>query len=304
MALHTALVAALCCITAAAPPAAPYTDSLTAVASEATVLPCGGDQRDQEPPAAVAWHRRPVGGSAQPAAGAGYTVRPDGSLLLQSVRPDDEGRFTCTDAATDRLIAVYDLKVRRPSVVRIESNAAGGALAEGATFRLSCRVLTDNAAHAATLLVWHDDALLDPDHPRLTLNAQRPRNAWHLSVANVTRADAGRYICRAKTYYDRAEATAQLMVAPRVAANCSSSSAELRWSADAPAPDGFVVRMMVGGTVADEALVPGDMTSVEVSALEPGSHVQFEVEAAESGAVPGHASCAVPTLNATAPPNA
>ncbi|XP_043230619.1 roundabout homolog 1-like [Amphibalanus amphitrite] len=284
-----------------AQPAAPHTDSLTGVAGEATVLPCGGDPLRADP-AAVTWHRRPKGGSTVPAVGAGFQLRGDGSLWLARLEPDHEGRFTCTDATTDRLIAVYDLKVRKPSVIRIESNAESGPLSEGDTFRLTCRVLTDSASHAATMLVWRDDTLVAPDDPRVTLRTQRTRNVWQLSIANVTRADAGSYICRAKTYFDRAEASAQLMVAPRVAADCTSSSAELRWSADAPSPGGFIVRMTVGGAVADEALVPADMRSVDVSDLEPGSQVRFEVKPAEEGAVEGTASCFVPPETAEAPP--
>ena len=93
------------------PAAAPHTDSLTGVAGEATVLPCGGDPARADP-AAVTWHRRPTGGSTEPAVGAGFRLRGDGSLWLPRLEPAHEGRFTCTDAATDRLIAVYDLKVR------------------------------------------------------------------------------------------------------------------------------------------------------------------------------------------------
>ena len=93
------------------PAAAPFTDSLTGVAGERTVLPCGGDPSRPDP-AAVTWHRRPAGGSTEPAAGAGFTLRGDGSLWLDRLQPDHEGRFTCTDTATDQLIAVYDLKVR------------------------------------------------------------------------------------------------------------------------------------------------------------------------------------------------
>ena len=83
-------------------------------------------------------------------------------------------------------------QVRKPSVIRVESNAESGPLSEGDTFRLTCRVLTDSASHAATLLVWRGDTLVAPDDPRVTLRTQRTRNVWQLSVANVTREDAGR----------------------------------------------------------------------------------------------------------------
>ena len=91
------------------------------------MLPCGGDPRRPDP-AAVAWHRRPVGGSTEPAVGAGFTQRGDGSLWLERLRPDHEGRFTCTDTATDQLIAVYDLKVRSSSAHgwRIVETPGGG----------------------------------------------------------------------------------------------------------------------------------------------------------------------------------
>jgi len=276
--------------------AAYYTDMVTAVAGEPTVLPCGGGPANLELlPTTATWHRRPTGGSAVPATDARYQLREDNSLVLEHVRPEDEGRFTCTDTTTEQLIAVYDLKVRKPSVVRVESNGADQPLSEGDTFWLTCRVLTDSAAHAAQLLVWRGDALLRPDDPRASLTAQRSKNVWRLSVANVTRDDTARYSCRAKTYFDRAEAAVQLTVAPRVTADCTGGSAELGWSAAAGAPAaGFLVRMTVDGEVVDEALVPGNMTSVEVKDLAAGSQVQFQVEAVESGAVPGEATCLIP----------
>ena len=123
----------------------------------------------------------------------------------------------------------------------------------------------------------------------------------HLSLSSVLFLS---YICRAKTYFDRAEASALLTVAPRVAADCTSSSAELRWSADTPSPGGFIVSMMVGGAMADEALATADMRSVDVSDLEPGSHVRFAVRAAdEPGAVDGTADCHVPTETTDEPDN-
>ena len=84
--------------------------------------------------------------------------------------------------------------MRKPSVVRVESNAESGPLQEGDTFHLTCRVLTDSASHGATMLVWRGDTLVAPDDPRVTLRAQRTRNLWQLSIANVTRADAGRWV--------------------------------------------------------------------------------------------------------------
>lgn len=83
-------------------------------------------------------------------------------------------------------------QVRKPSMVRLESSADSGPLSEGDTFTLSCRVLTDSAAHAVNLLIWRDARLLSKEDPRVTLTTQRQRNRWRLSVANITRRDAGR----------------------------------------------------------------------------------------------------------------
>ena len=63
------------------------------------------------------------------------------------------------------------------------------------------------------MLVWRGETLVAPDDPRVTLRTQRTRNVWQLSVANVTRKDAGRW----------APAQLQLRAAP------ASSAPGLSW---------------------------------------------------------------------------
>ncbi|KAM9369930.1 roundabout homolog 3 [Phaethornis superciliosus] len=166
-------------------------------------FPCqaGGDPRPD-----VRWHKEE---GTMPA--GRWDVLPDNTLRLRALRPEDKGTYTCTaDNGVGRVQASATLTVHVPP--QLVTGPRDQTVTPGQNVTFPCR----SRGNPPPAIFWQKEGtqtLLFPGQPHLPSTHLWVSPTGTLTITNITRVDAGSYLCQALSVAGSLMARATLQVA-------------------------------------------------------------------------------------------
>uniref|UniRef100_A0A8C5P7X9 Neurofascin n=1 Tax=Leptobrachium leishanense TaxID=445787 RepID=A0A8C5P7X9_9ANUR len=219
--------------------------------------------------------------------GGNYRVHENGTLEINTVRKEDQGKYTCV--ATNILGKADNtvrLEVKEPT--RIVKGPEDQIAKRGSTVRLDCRVRSDSSLRLT--VTWMKD------ETQLYIGSRMKKEEDALTIFGVAEKDQGAYTCVAKTELDQDFAKAYLTILETSSSPTSRLTSALRDKPDPP----------MDLELTDEAersirltWIPGDDNNSPIT----GFIVQFEEDRFQSGTwhnlvtVPGNVNSAVLSLS-------
>ncbi|XP_063308287.1 neurofascin isoform X5 [Pelobates fuscus] len=218
--------------------------------------------------------------------GGNYRVHENGTLEINTVRKEDQGKYTCV--ATNILGKADNtvrLEVKEPT--RIVKGPEDQIAKRGSTVRLDCRVRSDPSLRLT--VTWMKD------EAQLYIGSRMKKEEDALTIFGVAEKDQGAYTCVAKTELDQDFAKAYLTILETSSSPTSRLTSALRDKPDPP----------MDLELTDEAersirltWTPGDDNNSPIT----GFIVQFEEDRHQPGtwhnlaSVPGNVNSAVLNL--------
>ncbi|CAH2221184.1 neurofascin isoform X12 [Pelobates cultripes] len=218
--------------------------------------------------------------------GGNYRVHENGTLEINTVRKEDQGKYTCV--ATNILGKADNtvrLEVKEPT--RIVKGPEDQIAKRGSTVRLDCRVRSDPSLRLT--VTWMKD------EAQLYIGSRMKKEEDALTIFGVAEKDQGAYTCLAKTELDQDFAKAYLTILETSSSPTSRLTSALRDKPDPP----------MDLELTDEAersirltWTPGDDNNSPIT----GFIVQFEEDRHQPGtwhnlaSVPGNVNSAVLNL--------
>ncbi|KAM9320163.1 neurofascin [Gastrophryne carolinensis] len=157
--------------------------------------------------------------------GGNYRVHENGTLEINTVRKEDQGKYTCV--ATNILGNAENtvrLEVKEPT--RIVKGPEGQVARRGSTVRLDCRVRSDPSLRL-TVTWLKDDA-------QLYISSRMKKEDDALTIFGVAEKDQGAYTCVTKTELDQDFAKAYLTVLETFSSPTNHLTSLLRDKPDPP----------------------------------------------------------------------
>ncbi|XP_053310319.1 neurofascin isoform X7 [Spea bombifrons] len=213
--------------------------------------------------------------------GGNYRVHENGTLEINTVRKEDQGKYTCV--ATNILGNAENtvrLEVKEPT--RIVKGPEDQIAKRGSTVRLDCRVRSDPSLRLT--VTWMKD------ESQLYISNKMKKEDDALTIFGVAEKDQGAYTCVAKTELDQDFAKAYLTIQDKPdppmdleLTDLAERSVRLTW---VPGDDnnspitGFIIQFeenrYQSGTWHNLASVPGNVNTA-VLRLSPYVNYQFRV---------------------------
>ncbi|XP_046406478.1 Down syndrome cell adhesion molecule-like protein Dscam2 isoform X2 [Ischnura elegans] len=272
------------------------------------------------PKPTISWKRatdmKPGQYRGLPFHGQGIQVFPNGSLLLEAVRQEDEGPYLCEagNGVGVGLSAVVTLSVNAPVHFKVRSRKE--VVRRGASAVLRCRALGD----APIAIAWRrDDGARVDMLPRVSVkNTSVPEGLFsELTIQEAKREDGGVYTCLARNAFGQDQMALHLLVqdAPSMPTelrlvDAGSRRASLSWT---PPQDGHspITRYVVRYKAAEdswrsssaEVSVDGSSSSATLSQLLPATTYLVRV-LAENQLGEGEPSAELRVRTAEEPPSA
>ncbi|KAM8977242.1 neurofascin [Pelodytes ibericus] len=219
--------------------------------------------------------------------GGNYRVHENGTLEINTVRKEDQGKYTCV--ATNILGNAENtvrLEVKEPT--RIVKGPEDQIAKRGSTVRLDCRIRSDPSLRLT--VTWMKD------EAQLHIGSRMNKEEDALTIFGVAEKDQGAYTCVAKTELDQDFAKAYLTILETSSSPTSRLTSVRRDKPDRP----------MDLELTDEAersvrltWVPGDDNNSPIT----GFIVQFEEDRFQPGAwhnlafVPGNVNSALLQLS-------
>ncbi|XP_068125706.1 neurofascin isoform X12 [Hyperolius riggenbachi] len=213
--------------------------------------------------------------------GGNYRVHENGTLEINIVRKEDQGKYTCV--ATNILGSADNtvrLEVKEPT--RIVKGPDNQVATRGSTVRLDCRVRSDPTLRL--IVTWMKD------DTQLYIGSRMRKEEDALTIFGVAEKDQGAYTCVAKTDLDQDFAKAYLTILDKPdppmdleLTDLAERSVRLTWTpgGDNNSPiTGFIVQFEENyhqpGTWHNLVSVPGNVNSALLR-LSPFVNYQFRV---------------------------
>uniref|UniRef100_A0A8C5LXB5 Neurofascin n=1 Tax=Leptobrachium leishanense TaxID=445787 RepID=A0A8C5LXB5_9ANUR len=213
--------------------------------------------------------------------GGNYRVHENGTLEINTVRKEDQGKYTCV--ATNILGKADNtvrLEVKEPT--RIVKGPEDQIAKRGSTVRLDCRVRSDSSLRLT--VTWMKD------ETQLYIGSRMKKEEDALTIFGVAEKDQGAYTCVAKTELDQDFAKAYLTILDKPdppmdleLTDEAERSIRLTWipGDDNNSPiTGFIVQFeedrFQSGTWHNLVTVPGNVNSAVLS-LSPYVSYKFRV---------------------------
>ncbi|XP_031752697.1 neurofascin isoform X10 [Xenopus tropicalis] len=213
--------------------------------------------------------------------GGNYRVHENGTLEINTVRKEDQGKYTCV--ATNILGNAENtvrLEVKEPT--RIVKGPEDQIAKRGSSVHLDCRVRSDSSLRLTVTWI--------KDDTQLYINSRMKKDEDGLTIFGVAEKDQGAYTCVAKTELDQDSSKAYLTIQDKPdppqdleLTEPSVRSVRLTW---VPGDDnnspitGFIVQFEEDrhqpGTWHNLASVPANVNSV-ILQLSPYVNYQFRV---------------------------
>ncbi|KAM9483353.1 neural cell adhesion molecule L1-like protein isoform 2-T4 [Clarias gariepinus] len=180
------------------------------------------------PPSAIIWSKN---NSANSIEGERFSIHPNGSLEIHSVKAEDDGNYTCvTENSEGNLKITAMLKVKAPT--KIVNFPQDQRVLVGTTVQLSCQAEVDPSFINEYEVIWEKDSI--------PLNDSQSTGYFidggTLHIVNVSFSDQGEYVCMARSPMDQDRARALLTVldvpdAPQgvVLAEHKNRTVKLKW---------------------------------------------------------------------------
>ncbi|XP_053310317.1 neurofascin isoform X5 [Spea bombifrons] len=219
--------------------------------------------------------------------GGNYRVHENGTLEINTVRKEDQGKYTCV--ATNILGNAENtvrLEVKEPT--RIVKGPEDQIAKRGSTVRLDCRVRSDPSLRLT--VTWMKD------ESQLYISNKMKKEDDALTIFGVAEKDQGAYTCVAKTELDQDFAKAYLTIQETSSSPTSRLTSTLR---DKPDPPMDLELTDLAERSVRLTWVPGDDNNSPIT----GFIIQFEENRYQSGtwhnlaSVPGNVNTAVLRLS-------